>query len=116
MAMTEAEKLARREAREGAQRSHQERQARKEAALESRYRDRYARHRAWEAQIDALRDLVPKALAVLGEALDDKGDEKQRAIVALAVLRAAGLNGLAPPDKPDRARLRYEDVEPELEG
>ena len=90
-------------------------QARKEVVREARYAQGYRRHRAWEALEDRLRDLVPRALDVLERALDENADPKQAVPVALAVLRAGGLQGLERPAEPNRALLAYEEVDPDLE-
>ena len=52
---------------------------------------------------------------MLERALDENADPKQAIPVALAVLRAGGLQGLERPEKPKRALLAYEEIEPVLE-
>jgi hypothetical protein len=77
--------------------------------LEARYQRASVPYRAWQAHVARLRALVPKAVAALDEALDDRGDPKQRTTVALAILRAVGLWGLEPPRRPERLELVYDE-------
>lgn len=52
----------------------------------------------WEAQSDRLRALKPKALSLLEVAIDNGSVN-----AAVAVLKAAGLYGLQPPEGPTTA-------------
>jgi transposase-like protein len=63
-----------------------------QAAINSRRQD------LWQAQSDRLRALLPKALNLLEGAIDDGGVN-----AAVAVLKAAGLHGLQPPEGPTTA-------------
>ncbi|HOK32542.1 MAG TPA: hypothetical protein PKX69_10715 [Limnochordia bacterium] len=86
-----------------------------ETVRKQRYRQAYQQHRQWEAHVASLRALVPQALKVLSEALEDTADPKQRAGVALAIVRMAGLGALDPPRKPSYILQQCEEIEPDLE-
>lgn len=97
MALTEEEKSARREAREQARREQEEHRALAAGAQALRRQHDATRRHRWEQQADILRDLVPRALDALSEALAEGENPRLRVAVALAILRAAGLDGLGPP-------------------
>ena len=98
--LSEAEKEARREAQRRAREAERERQEAKARAGEAVYQNKMRRYADWEDCADRLRSLVPKALDALEKGLEDGADPKQRMTVALAVLRAAGMGALDPPNKP----------------
>jgi len=70
--------------------------------IEQHYQEQRSRYQRWVETEERLRDLVPKALETLSEALEDRTDQKQRVSVALAVLRMAGLADLQRPKEPNR--------------
>jgi hypothetical protein len=75
------------------------------------HREGRKRERQWQAVEDRLRALAPKALDVLEQALDAGPDPESRKMavsVALAILRAAGLNGLPRPEAPSKEILRLQ--------
>jgi hypothetical protein len=89
--------------REVLERSEAAQRAREQAYLEHR-----RRYEAWRQQEEQLRALVPKALEVLGRALDDPGQGPK---LALAVLRAAGLGGLKPVSMPEAWAYQLSELE-----
>lgn len=62
------------------------------------------RRELWETAADQLRGLVPKSVEVLKEALE--GDEKL--MVALGILRGAGLSNISPPKHVDIEELKVQ--------
>ena len=114
MVLSEAEKQARQEARREAERQASESKARRQTVVEAHYVQGYRRYRDWQATEDRLRALVPKALGVLERTLDDDAEPKAALTAALSVLRAAGLQNLERPDKPNRYLVGNE-IDPELE-
>jgi hypothetical protein len=97
---TEAQKEAKREARRKAREAQGEREERQAAAHEAVYQRKVGRFTDWQSYADRLRAMVPKALDALEDILETGIDPKQKAAVALAVLRAAGLGALEAPHRP----------------
>lgn len=72
---------------------------RREAIVDERFRAACQERVTWEDYGSRLRALVPKALDVIAEALDDPAQAPK---IALAVLKLAGLNDVHAPLPPSR--------------